>query len=72
MLYMTYYAAVHNNDRIDENAQADLDLMTHLLHADVLVSNETRFMRRAFTDLWEPRGKILLTSEQFVGLLGKL
>jgi len=72
MLYMTYHAAVHNNDRIDENAQADLDLMTHLLHADILVSNETRFMRRAFTDLWEPRGKVLLTSEQFVDFLGKL
>ncbi|MFZ6644457.1 hypothetical protein ACO0LO_01970 [Undibacterium sp. TJN25] len=66
MVYMGYYAAMRDNDKIDLNAQADLDLMTHLLHADVLVSNETKFMRLAFRDLWESKGKLFFNTEQFV------
>lgn len=72
ILYMPFYASVYANDRIDLNAQADLDLMTHLLHADVLVSNEQGFLQRAFDDLWRPRGKVLMNSEQFVRFLRKL
>ena len=47
MTYMGYYAATRPNDKIDLNAQADLDLLTHLLRADALVSNETGFLRKA-------------------------
>lgn len=53
-------------------AGADLDVMTHLLHADALVSNETRFMRTAFDDLWRPKGKIIFTSSEFAAFLLKL
>lgn len=57
---------------IDLNAQADMDVMTHFLHADVLVSNETRFMRTAFDEVWRPKGKVLFTSPEFAAFIQKL
>jgi hypothetical protein len=71
MIYMAYYSATRPNDGIDLNAQADLDLMTHLLHADVLVSNEKGFLRSAFEDLWRPKGRVIFTSEEFVDFINK-
>ena len=71
MLYIAHHAATRP-DAIDLNAQADLDVMTHLLHADVLVSNETKFLRTAFDDLWRPRRKVLLTAKDFAAFLAKL
>jgi hypothetical protein len=70
MLYMAHYAMTRPNDKIDPNAQADLDLMTHLLRADALVSNETGFLCTAFEDLWRPKGKVIFTSKQFAELMG--
>lgn len=72
MIYMGYYSATRQNDKIDLNAQADLDLMTHLLHADVLVSNETGFLKNAFEDLWHPKSKVIFTSQQFVVFINEL
>lgn len=72
MTYMGYYAATRPNDGIDLNAQADLDLMTHLLRADALVSNETGFLRNAFNDIWRPRGKVLFTSQEFADFIKKV
>ena len=72
MTYIGYYSATRSNDKIDLNAQADMDLMTHLLNADVLVSNETGFLRSAFDDLWRPRGKVMFTSEEFAEFTKKL
>ena len=69
MLYIAHHAMTKSNAKIDLNAQADLDLMTHLLNAEALVSNETGFLSQAFNDLWLPRGKILFTSEQFADLI---
>jgi hypothetical protein len=71
MLYIAHHAATRP-DAIDLNAQADLDVMTHLIHAEVLVSNETRFMRTAFEDLWRPRKKVLFTASEFAMFLTKL
>lgn len=72
MIYIAQHAITKPNDKIDLNAQADLDLMTHLLRADALVSNESGFLRQAFDDLWRPRGKVLFTSQQFADFLTKL
>lgn len=69
MLYIAHHAATKPNGKIDINAQADLDLMTHLLHADALVSNETGFLRQGFNDLWRPRGKVIFTSQQFADFI---
>lgn len=67
--YMAYYAMSMPNERIDENAQGDLDLMTHLMHADALVSNESGFLKSAFDEIWRPRGKVLFTSDKFCAYL---
>jgi len=72
MLYIAHHAMTKSNDKIDLNAQADLDLMTHLLHANALVSNEAGFLHQAFEDLWRPRGKVIFTSQQFVDFIQKL
>lgn len=72
MIYIAHHAMTRPNDKIDLNAQADLDLMTHLLHADALVSNETGFLCRAFEDIWRPRGKVIFTSQQFADFIQML
>jgi hypothetical protein len=59
------------NAPIDINAQSDLDIMTHLLRADVLVTNEKGFMRSAFDYLWRPQKKVVFTSNEFADLLRK-
>jgi hypothetical protein len=51
LLYMAHYAMTKSDKALDRNAKADLFLMTHLLHSDVLVSNEKGFLRQAFEDL---------------------
>ena len=75
----TAYGSVQRRDLLldrwqvlDLNAQADLDVMTHLLHADVLVFNEHGFMKEAFDDLWRPEGKVLMSSDDFVRHLSRL
>ena len=69
MLYMAFYASTKPNSVLDLNAQADLNVMAHLLHGDVLVSNEQGFLRTAFHDLWKPRGKVLMTGPEFLEYL---
>ena len=72
MLYMAYYAMTKPNAPLDLNAQADLNVMAHLLQADILVSNEKGFLRKAFEDLWRPRGKVLMTGSVFLEYLSHL
>lgn len=69
MLYMAFYAMTKPDAVLDLNAQADLNVMAHLLHGDVLVSNEQGFLRTAFQALWKPRGKVLMTGPQFLEYL---
>jgi hypothetical protein len=71
MLYIAFHAMV-KPEAIDLNAQADLDVMTHLFHSNVLVTNELRFLRSAFEDLWHPRGKVIFTAKEFASFIGKL
>jgi hypothetical protein len=70
MLYMAWYAMTKPNDHIDLNAQADLNVMAHLLQGDVLVSNEKGLLRTAFNDIWKPKGKVLMTGPEFIEYLG--
>lgn len=69
ILYEAFYAATQPSAPIDLNAQADLNVMAHLLHGDILVSNERRFLLTAFNDLWKPRGKVLMTGPEFLKYL---
>jgi len=69
MLYISHYAMTKPNAPIDLNAQADLNVMAHLLHAEVLVSNETGFLRTAFEEIWKPQGKVLMSGPEFLQYL---
>ncbi|MGH7604691.1 MAG: hypothetical protein ACRENK_11935 [Gemmatimonadaceae bacterium] len=71
MLYMAYYSMTKPSAPIDLNAQADLNVMAHLLQAEVLVSNEKGFLRTAFEEIWKPRGKVLMTGPEFLQYLSK-
>ena len=72
LLYSGYYAAVRHNDPIDENAQADYEQLAYLTWADIVVSNDRRFFRRAFEEIWKPRGKRLETAESFSELANRI
>jgi len=68
MLYHAFYT-VKPNDRLDPNADADSHIMLNLLRGDILVSDETGFLNTAFNDIWRPKGKILLTVDEFVNVI---
>jgi len=69
MLYAAYYAMTEHSQKIDINTQMDVEHLTYLHGTDILVSNDIKFMKSAFDELWEPKGKRFMTTEQFVGYL---
>ena len=71
-LYFKWHSIWKQDQAIDPNGRQDLDIMTHLLRADMIVSNEEKFLQTAFDQLWRKKGKVLLSSRQFVELLPKL
>lgn len=71
-VYQETHFMTDHTARIDSNAQADLDILTHLLRAETLVTDETGFMRTAFEALWRPRGKVVFNSMEFAEFLRKL
>ncbi len=71
-MFMFAYSVADKSAAIDINAQADLDVMTYLLSADILVTNEKKFMKSAFDKMWRPKGKILFDLDEFIGFLNKL
>ena len=50
----------------------DPEILAHLLRADAIVSNETGFLKKAFEAIWKPRGKLLLTSDEFARHLQRM
>lgn len=69
MLYAAFYALTEHSKGIDKNAQMDIEHLVHLNDADIVVSCDERFMKDAFRELWEPRGKRYFSTEQFVSHL---
>lgn len=65
LLYLQFYAARYPNLKIDEHGQADIEHLMYLEHADVIVSQELTFLRQAFLDLYEQRGKRYWTLDEF-------
>jgi len=57
LLYTQFYAAYYSNLQIDEHSQADIQHLIYLERADVLVSEDRKFMRQAFLDLYQREGK---------------
>ncbi len=72
ILYSVHHAAVEHNKPIDDNAQGDFEQLAYLTWADMIVSDDTRFLRDAFEAAWRPRGKRLETSESFAALTARL
>jgi hypothetical protein len=71
-LYSAFYAMIEQRERLDRNAQSDWEQLSYLVWADIMVSNEERFLRKAFDALWKPRGKQLMTAEEFSDHLSSL
>ena len=64
ILYSDFYAAHYPNSAIDKHAQADIEHLLYLEQADVLVSEDRKFMRQAFLDLYKERGKQYWTLDE--------
>jgi hypothetical protein len=60
---------MEHNGRLDGNEQADYEQLAHLIWADVVVSDDEAFFRRAFDVLWKPRGKRMESAQSFAELL---
>ena len=71
-LYAGYYAAAEHNEPLDRNAQVDYELLAYLTWADLVVSNDEGFFRRAFETMWKPRGKRLESAESFADLARRI
>jgi hypothetical protein len=72
-LYSAYYAMVEagiaQGKKIDRNSQADIEQLTYLSKADLLVSCDQKFMFDAFNVLWANKGKRFMTTDEFVTYL---
>lgn len=72
LCFAGYYAACRPQEKIDPNAQADFEQLCYLQWADVFVSNDTKFMKAAFDALWTPKGRRLMTTEEFLEMVGRM
>jgi hypothetical protein len=72
LVYSLHYAAVEHNKRIDGNAQADYEQQACLTWVDIIVSNDTRFLRDCSDSIWRPGGKRLETEEGFADLMRRI
>lgn len=61
LLYIQYYAMRYPNEPIDKNAQADIQHLLYLRDSDAIVSEDQRFMKKAWADLYQSKGKLYLT-----------
>ena len=66
-LYAFYYAATEQSEPLDRNAQLDYELLAHLIWADLVVSDDQKFFRRAFDTMWKPRGRRPRVRRAFCG-----
>lgn len=60
LLYIHFYAMCYSGE-IDRNAQADVQNLLYLRDTDGIISEDKRFMKKAWEDLYKPQGKQYLT-----------
>jgi len=72
LLFAAYYAMVEQNEPIDKNTQADVEVLMYMPDVDILVSNDRRFLKSTFDTFWRPKGKILFSTEEFVDWSSRL
>ena len=56
--YIQYYAMRYPNEQIDKNAQSDIQHLLYLRDSDAIVSEDQRFMKKAWEELYKPKGKL--------------
>ena len=72
ILYAFHHAVTRQNDPVDENAQLDYEQLCYLTWADIVVSDDQKFFRQTFEDIWKPRGKRFETAESFAALANRI
>ena len=70
--YAEYDAQKNRNAKLDSNWLQDSDQLSFLVDVDMIVSSDKNFMKRAFNELWKPRGKRMFTPEEFVEALNRI
>ena len=66
ILYMQYYSMRYPDEPIDKNAQSDIQHLLYLRDCDAIVSEDQRFMKKAWEDLYKPKGKLYLTIDDLL------
>jgi hypothetical protein len=72
VVFQEVHFMTNHESAIDLNAQADLEILAHLLRADAIVSNELGFLKKAFAANWQSKRKTLFTSDEFAQHLRRL
>jgi len=72
LLYPRYYAMAHPNEPIDENSLSDIYCLIYIHGVDILVSNEEKFMKKAFYALFGDTNKKYMQVEEFLDYLKNL
>jgi hypothetical protein len=68
-LAVFYIPIADQNLRLGDNDQADADQLPYLLWADIMVSDDTKFMREAFNLLFGQSDKQFMSLRQFLAFL---
>lgn len=70
-LYIYWYAMTEPNEPLDKNAEGDIRHLFFLRDTDIIVSNDNKFMRKAFYELFGGRKKYL-SLEEFIIFINEL
>lgn len=72
LAFAMYYAMSEPNKEVEMNVTTDIENLSYLQGTDIIVSNDLRFMKAAFDQLWNEKSKRFMTTEQFVSYLEHL
>jgi hypothetical protein len=68
-IFGMYDAERNQSASLDLNWLDDAEQLCFLVDVDAIVSSDQAFMKRAFDELWKPKGKRMFTPEEFVAVL---
>jgi len=69
-LYMSFHAMAKPNEKVDQNAIMDIGQLVYLKDLDAIVSDDIKFMKDAFIQLYG-KDKAFLTSKEFIDFIKK-
>ncbi|MBN1408294.1 MAG: hypothetical protein JW956_10915 [Calditrichaceae bacterium] len=65
-IYSLFFPFAEPNMKLDKNAMTDIELISFLKNIDILVSNDQKFMKKAFEQLYHDMGKLYLSTDEFI------